>query len=294
MLGSRLDTIRPVIIGCGLGIWVSSAVMLLGIETPVGDGANPGLFANSNVIGDTAALVLVAALACRAWWLVPGIVPALWIAHCRGAWLALLVALAAYLWRWSRPLSFGLAGVGAIALVYSVEMGSDSINIRATMWGDILPQLTLLGRGLGSFFTDYPLYSSGMDTLATRPEHVHNDWLEFAFELGVGSLFLFAVLWLSRSIVLLVFIVEACTGFPAHMPVTAVVAGIVAGHAVRSRDSLRHDLARRRISLRAFQTDARRRIDRWRAAPGSAVVPAGVPVSQGIGHHARVDSVRRS
>jgi len=64
-LGSKLTDLKPVIIGFGLGIWVSSLVILFGIDAPHTTD-NAGLFVNSNVMGEIAGLVLVAALFYRA------------------------------------------------------------------------------------------------------------------------------------------------------------------------------------------------------------------------------------
>jgi hypothetical protein len=59
--GSSLVSLRPVIIGFGLGMWVSGLVILTGLDVPhVTD--NAGLFVNSNSMGEIAGLVLVAAL----------------------------------------------------------------------------------------------------------------------------------------------------------------------------------------------------------------------------------------
>ena len=61
VLGSRLTDLKPTIIGFGLGIWVSSLVILFGIDVPHTTD-NAGLFVNSNSMGEIAGLVLVAAV----------------------------------------------------------------------------------------------------------------------------------------------------------------------------------------------------------------------------------------
>jgi hypothetical protein len=250
VLGSKLDDLKPVIIGIGLGVWVSSLVILAGIDVPRADGNAVGLFVNSNVLGEIAGLILVAACFHRIWWLVPGILPAFLMAGCRGAFVA--VAGVFVLWLRRKSLGGAIIIVGLCVVGIYLSMGNpNSVNQRLQMWSDVLPHLTLLGSGLGSYFTLFPLQTTVVDTLALRPEHLHNDWLEYVFETGIGSLFLFGVLWLSRSIVLACLFIEACFGFPLHMAATAVLGGIVAGHGIRDRHSLRHDLAIWRISLRA-------------------------------------------
>lgn len=250
VLGTKLESFKPVIIGFGLGIWVNSALMLAGFDLPHTEQISAGLFVNTNVLGEIAGLVLVAAIIYRIWWLVPGILPAFWMAQCRGAFVAVGCAGLIWLWPRSRTMVIGIAIVTTIA-IFNMPIDLRSMQQRFQMWGDILPHLTVLGSGLGSTFSAYPLYAS-MDTLAMRPEHLHNDWLEYAFELGVvGSAALLGFLACTRSIVLATLFIEACVGFPLHMVATAILGSIVAGHAARSRPCLRHHLATWRISLRA-------------------------------------------
>jgi hypothetical protein len=235
VLGSMID-LKPVLIGFGLGMWVNSAVMLLGIDVPHTTD-NAGLFVNSNAMGEVAGLVLVAVAAKRLWWLIPGILPAFLLSQCRGAFVAVAGAFCVWLWNRSRWAVAALVPLGLAAVTAFGSAGS--IHDRLTLWTDILPHLTIMGHGLGSFFTLYPVYSS-FDTLIQRPEHLHNDWLEYIFECGLGSLFLFGVLAYSRSICLAALAIEACFGFPLHMAATAVLGGLIAGHAIRGRPDIRY------------------------------------------------------
>jgi hypothetical protein len=216
---------------------------------------NAGLFINSNVMGETAGLVLVAACVYRFWWLVPGILPAFIIADCRGAFVA--VACAGILWLRHKSKKLVVVIVlamiaGLIAYDRSSEVRHHSVMLRFQMWEEILPHLSIMGSGIGSFFTLYPMYSS-MDTVWLRPEHLHNDWLEYAFETGfIGFASLMLFICVTRSIVLAALIVEGCFGFPTHMAATAVLGGIVAGYDTRHRASLRVDVDAWRISLRGW------------------------------------------
>lgn len=247
--GSRLSNLRPLVIGLCLGMWVNSVVIFTGFPGVPYSGEGTGLFVNPNSMGEIAGLVLVAAAVERLWWLIPGILPAFVMANCRGAFVAVGAAGFWFVWRKSR--------IGALLLLMPIPAlwwlggGFFSANMRLQMWTDILPHLTFFGHGLGSFYQLYPYYSS-MDTLAIRPEHLHNDWLEYVFETGAGTVFLFAFLWACRSVTLLVLIVEACFGFPTHMAATAFLGAVVAGHDTRHRHSLRHDIAAWRISFRAW------------------------------------------
>ena len=273
-LGSKLDDLKPVIIGFGLGIWVSSFVMVAGIDVPAAT-SQAGLFINSNVMGEIAGLVLVAAVVERLWWLVPGILPALVLSHSRGAFLAVAAALVVQIWRKSRFGAIAIIALGIAGLMYG-GTGSyrlRTVGMRLEMWTDVLPHLSLMGVGIGNTMATFPFFAT-MDTLIERPDHLHNDWIEYAFELGIGSVALIGVLWLSRSIALFALFIEACFGFPLHLTSTVVLGGIVAGYAVRDRHSLRYDLAAWRISLRSCASRWRHYASHRRVPEGSRSIPA--------------------
>lgn len=241
VLGSQADDIRPIVAGAALGLGVSSAIILLGIPVPQTSDYPAGLFVNSNALGEIAAVALVGALVHRILWAVPLIAPALVASHCRGAFLALGGALIMWFWPRSKvaAIALALAGVATAAWMGS----SESAQQRLDMWGAVLPQLTFAGKGIGSFYTLYPLYSP-FDTLLQRPEHLHNDWLEFTFELGiVGTVLYSAFLWSARSAILAVLAIEAFFGFPLHLAATAVLGGILAGHSNRYRLGVRDSLS---------------------------------------------------
>lgn len=222
---------------------------------------------------------------CRVYWLIPGILPALLLSHCRGAFVAVLGCFTLWLWGKSRiaALSLCLIGVSAVYLMGAPE----NVTIRLTMWTDVLPRLTVMGHGLGSFYTLFPLYSTGMDTLAIRPEHLHNDWLEYIFETGfIGTAILSVFLYHTRSIALCGLFAMACFGFPLHMAATAVLGGLIAGHATRNRHSLRYDFHAWRISLRALQARARGHVGHLRAKRGRKNIPAELHIQEGISNHA--------
>jgi len=241
ILGSQIEDIRPIVAGAALGLGVSSAVILLGVQVPQTSDYPAGLFVNSNALGEIAALVLAGAIVHRIWFAVPMIAPALIASHCRGAFLALGAAGIIWVWSRSKPVAVALVIVGIATAAW---MGSsESAHQRLDMWGAIVPQLTAMGKGIGSFYTLYPLYSP-FDTLLQRPEHLHNDWLEFTFELGIiGTVLYAAFVCSARSVVLAVLVVEAIFGFPLHLAATAVLGGILSGHAVRDRAGVRDSLA---------------------------------------------------
>lgn len=281
-LGSQLESIQSVVIGFGLGMWISSAVMLFGLNVPsVTD--NAGLFANSNAMGEIAGLVLVCALASRLWWLVPGILPAFVLAHSRGAFAAVGAAALFWLWGKSRLAAAGLGLAALGALVYAAQ--TPSAQQRFDMWAVVLPHLSLMGHGLGSFYGLYPLYAL---SLVERPEHLHNDWLEMIFETGFFGLVSccgFALLWFRAKagmvkFILSCFAIESLFGFPLHMAATAVLGGIVAGYAVRGGHGLCDMLDAWRVSLCGGHEGNYGGKSHWLHAGGGFGVPAQPAVPQ--------------
>jgi len=168
------------------------------------------------------------------------------MAQCRGAFVGVACAFVCWVWGKSRLSALALGGL-ALAAGWAMAT-SPSSQDRLQMWADVLPHLTWAGHGLGSFFSQFPFYAS-MDTMKLRPEHLHNDWLEFVFETGAGAVLLLAFLWCCRSIVLAALVGMACFGFPLHVAVTAVLGGIVAGHAVWRRAYLCDDVDSGRLFL---------------------------------------------
>lgn len=242
VVGSQMEDIRPIVKGAALGLGVSSALILLGVDVPHTSDYPAGLFVNSNALGEIAAVALVGAFVHRVWWAFPLILPALYASHCRGAFLALAGAFIVWLWPRSKPIA-ALLCVAGIVLAAWMGTTTGSAQQRIEMWTAVIPQLTLAGKGIGSFYTLFPLYSP-FDTLMQRPEHLHNDWLEFTFELGiVGTVLYSAFLWSARSVALAAIAVEAFFGFPLHLAATAVLGGILSGHSARYRLGLRDSFA---------------------------------------------------
>lgn len=260
-LAASAATLRPVYIGLGLGFAVNGALMIaqhtfgfIGIEQIV---PPAGLFMNKNYVAEPAALVLVALVGHRLWWLAAAVLPAVVLGGSRGALVGIAAAAVVWLWPRSRAAAVVLTAAGVCACAALVSGGS--VAERFTIWRDTVDGLTWLGSGIGSFFTQYPMAASLKDLLISRPANAHNDFLEMAFEIGPAGLLMF-VLLLSTALcaprpieraVLLAFIMEACFGFPLHNPVTGFIAALAAGHLCGARHGLCDDFARWRMALRA-------------------------------------------
>ena len=135
-----------------------------------------------------------------------------------------------------------------------------------------------MGQGLGSWIINFPLYQVSSSTLELRWENAHNDTVQLIFELGVGgailvAIFLFRLATSERRpefYALLVFFVESCFEFPLYQPVTGALAMVCAGWLFSRGDSLRHALARLRLSIRPGDANARGSLH----IPGGGTVPA--------------------
>lgn len=244
-LGS--GSLKRITIGCAAAMTINSAVVLIqaftgweGIPQLI---PNSGLFYNHNMGAEAAAMILMLAIAYRLWWLVPGILPTLWFGS-RAPVIALGVAAGLALWRWSRfaaclaTLAFALLvvtmrGEGGHRYVF---VSADLVQ-RIGVWQDMLPRLTIWGHGLGSFLVEYPSFQAHSPALALRFENAHNDFLQVVYELGLGGLILIVVLLLRMAAAprspawyaLVVFLVEACFGFPLYEPVSGALAACCAG-----------------------------------------------------------------
>lgn len=234
---------RLFFIGLTTGLTVNAAIVmfqLMGWQGVQQIAPPAGLFANRNLLGETAALGLVAAVAWRLWYGVPGCLGALLATNARGALLGAAVGLLALLWRWSRLAAGGLAVVGTLVLVGWTGRGTkiESVIERVGIWQDAVLGMTLFGHGSGSFYTWYPAVATLHDTLDSRPDHAHNDFLEVAFELGLPGIAIFLALcwaswrWAAAEVrpVLACGAVIACFGFPLHTAAAAGIIALVAGY----------------------------------------------------------------
>lgn len=254
--GNQLDDLRPLYIGAGLGLWVSSIIAMLQFfgfavlptYTPVS-----GLFVNGNFMSEAAALLVVAAVAERIWWLVPGLLPALFLTDARGAILACTMGLMVHYrrkWRWLIGIMIVMAA--AAVVLTTAKIYWPGIDERLLIWESTWNGLTFFGHGIGSFWTTYPQFDLRAHPWS-MPEYAHNEFLTVAFELGVIGFALFVGFWLTligpintSRLILIALLMEACFAFPTHLPTTGFIGLVAAGHAVRSRYLLRDLVMRRR------------------------------------------------
>lgn len=273
-IGAEQGSLKPVWIGAGLALipsWLMSIAQIYG-HGVIHLERFGGLFINPNFMAEAAALVVVGLLVERVYWLIPLVLPALVMPMSRGALLAAVVASVA----WSRSrVAYALLAValigGSLTLWSGYRVGG--VEERLAIWTDTIQGMKPFGHGAGSFYLTYPEYAKRTNTFVSRPDHAHNDWLEAIYDLGLGSLVLVAlaaIVWASgrahrARFVALAFAVEAMFEFPLHMPVTAFIAALVAGHLCGAGPSLRQfvdgwrDTIRRGRGIRALRFVAARR-----------------------------------
>lgn len=254
-IGRSLDDLRPVFVGAALGLWVNSLVVAgqyFRIFDPLlfrGGSNYAALFGNYIPAAEAAGMVVIGLVVYRCWWPIAGVVPTL-LAGARGPAVAFGVAAVCLAWTYSRRLTaLAVVSAGAVLTVL-VLLHPDPLagfEERLNVWRDLVPNLTVLGHGLGSFVIDFPKYQDSTNALLVRFEYPHNDLLNLAYELGVVGVLLWAVLVFrvvrsgpcAERYALVVFLVAGMLAFPLYMPLTGFLAALCAGRLYRPGVQLR-------------------------------------------------------
>jgi len=108
--------------------------------------------------------------------------------------------------------------------------------MRLQIWKVTWLNLSLLGHGAGSF---EGLIFMSSPTNLLHPEYAHNDFLQLAFEFGLGAAIPVGILLLAlRQVsspewpILATALFMATFSFPLYMPVTAFIAALCTGRLV--------------------------------------------------------------
>jgi hypothetical protein len=225
--GTVATNVRGLYAGLAVGASMSSFLAVLqyfGWDVVASATPDAGLYVNSVQQGTVLALVAVALLSERMWfWAVP-LAPGIFLAHSRGAWIALAVGiLACYvrnLW------VFGVVAVAGAFYLFTPLSESDAI--RMAIWRTAWDNLNWLGWGPGVFYT-IVLPHDG--TLSLYPEYAHNDALQLVFEYGFGAMLPFVIigyaLWRTDARewpIVLAFAAAGCYSMPLFMPITSFLA----------------------------------------------------------------------
>ncbi len=244
LLGGMHSTLRPLWRGLAIGLAISTGFAILQSLgfTPVLTAPSPGfpgLLFNPTISSAVCALTILALVLHNDWAFLPGPALGLILSGSRGGWLILALGLAA---RYLSALS-ALCLLLAAAVLVTYHPGiTDSIRLQ--IWVIAYRGLTLLGWGPGIF--DFILYNDSAGTLI-HPQFAHNDYLQLAFEYGLGAIPLLAAFALAlfrhRSLywpLTLATAALAAFWFPLYHPITAFIAFAAIGHI--SRDYAAHPL----------------------------------------------------
>ncbi len=234
--GSASRSLSGLIRGLAVGLSASSVVAVgqwLG-----GEAAPGGLLYNPAVQAIAIALVILALAGDRGWLYIPAMLPGLLVAGSRGAWLVLAIGLASHVLNWR---SLMLLLLTAAALAVTLYGPSDAERLQ--IWSLATQNLTLFGHGAGAF-ADMVYFDA--DGLLRNPEHVHDDYLQLGYELGVGAVPILiiygAALARTESKFWPAFVAFAAAGvffFPLYSPLLAFIGAAVAGHLLRGDDRVR-------------------------------------------------------
>lgn len=232
--------LEPLVKAFAVGVGVSSLLAVcqaLG-WSPVDQIIPPaGLFLNKNVMGETACLTIILAFRLEIWPYAALALPALVLSGCRSAWAAIAVATL-----WSAPWRLKLVALACCAAFLASHPSTASLSQRFDMWSAVVPSLDLWGNG--SYLQTMPY---GVET------HLHNDWLQLVYELGVAGLIPLALVAAVPSAFGAAVVVLASFGFPLQMPATAALVAVVIGHDLRVRFVNQRVLLRARLARAEFQ-----------------------------------------
>lgn len=227
----------------------------LGFEPLSTIGGNPisGLFFNHDLMAESAAIALVGIIGDkRGLVLIPGLLACMFLPDPipRGALLGVGAGWAIWMLSCAPSRLAAAIPIGAAAILIawlSIDsMGGArlvSLDTRFEAWNWALANLRWWGWGLGSYATIFAAFG-----------FAHNEFVQSAFELGIGAVLLWAFLAYALAqpaprerAVLGAVMAIALVGFPFHAPAEAFMAALVAGRLCRVGD----DLRRRRVPSRA-------------------------------------------
>ena len=279
LLGAELESLDDLMLGMTFGLMPSVALALcqyFDIWSPVPARGPAGLFYNSEVFAEFAALLTVWCCVSRRWALAA--ITAVPIVLCESR-VGAIAAAAAILYgfrppaRWFFPIAVNLVLLAAVAVIGLGPYKFALSYHRLVIWGATLMAVTPFGNGLGWFNAALPV-----------EQFAHSDALQAVAELGVAAAALalipFLVLignrgsYAERALFVAVCI-EAAISFPLHVPAGGFLAAAVAGYLVGVRPVVRvGERDRRSENERGLQ---------WRNAAGAIAARAGgfgsLPVS---------------
>lgn len=262
---------RPILIGLAFGYMISTLFAFgqwFGIDyvLRIDPAAYPGLHFSGVFSGAIAALLIVALINERLWFLAAACLPGLALAGSRGAILVALLGLVS-IWVRSRWLLLASCAI-VFACVFISPLSSDTE--RRLIWFASISFPSFFGHGAGSFVD---LYINS--TRFIQAENAHNDLLQLLFEFGIGAIPFLGV-WLCLCLqpsakhwpIIFSFTTLSVFFFPLYTPIPAAIFALCAGASVRDWSSTRDLLCR----LRCFCLSRR----------STPMVPVSLPTQEGL------------
>ncbi len=246
ILGSTERNLHPFFLGLGIGLTLNSflayaqalgynpvlANHYLSSQNGVEFYNISGLMYNSMLFGEVLALGILGLVVYRLWIFIPFLLVALYLSHSIGGWLALAVGLLALITRSIGVMSlFALASATAISFLHRP---SDAERLSA--WYTAITNLSVFGHGPGSFLSIFYFQDPIL-----FPGHVHNDFLQLAFEYGIFAIIPLALLLglaVSTSSrewpIYIAFLFMCAFSFPLYSPITSTLGALCAGRISRT------------------------------------------------------------
>ncbi len=195
-----------------------------------------GIFLSKNMASDAAVLALIGCCAWSRIVFIPAAAVSMWLVGGRAGAMALGAAGFAGLWFSFPGRRPGLAAVAAAAAVIVLLLAHlgllGQFSDRLQIWELVARNLTILGHGAGTFAV-----------AATGIEHAHNEFLHYAFELGIGSVLLWGIFAhalgsgpVLERCALVAILAQSVVWFPLHAPVPAFLGMVLAGRLCGLRD----------------------------------------------------------
>lgn len=192
---------------------------------------------NPNYLGISLAVALAGAIAYNHRWAAPILLLEIWVTQSRTALMGAGIACLIGLWKWSRFVAMALSLLALLFILHQKSDGVLSLWSRLGIWQDTVNHFTIFGHGFGSFFTEYTTWPIRRNMTLQLAPHVYNDFLEFIFELGIGSIALWMLIlsaWENHNprdkLICLTFFAMTLSHFPLHIPLVAHLFAMTLGH----------------------------------------------------------------
>lgn len=238
--GSLQTNLQDVWKGLAIGLSVSSIIAILqalGYQPVVAYEGNPGLFYNTTVLGALCGLVILALILHKLWFYIPLLLPGLYLAHSRGGFAVLIIGLLAKYTHW---VTVVIVTLGVAAFMFYYPSPSDLVRIH--IWKVAIAAIKPFGWGTGTFVDVFFVHNHNV----LHPEFAHNDYLQVAFEYGLGALAIYGVWGMALSRiseiewpVIVAISALATFYFPLYCPVAAFITCVVSGYLLRRYDPIR-------------------------------------------------------